>query len=202
MKSVSKRLYLAGTLSLLAFGLVLLFNETTIFLSFAALFLAVSYPFTKRFLAIPQAYLGVTFGFGIPMAFAAVNNSIPLVAWVLLAANVFWVIAYDTQYAMVDREDYLKIGIKSSAIFFGQFDVRAVMACYFLMMSLLIYIGYFMSYKHYYYISLGVASVLIFRQYELIRLRTRVNCFKSFQQNNWIGLTIFVGILMDYWFSV
>ena len=128
--SVKEAYLLAASLALLAFGLVLLFNKTTILLSFVALFLAFTYPFTKRFLAIPQAYLGVAFGFGIPMAFAAVNDYIPPLAWVLLVANVFWAIAYDTEYAMVDRDDDLKIGIKSSAIFFGKYDVIAVMVCY------------------------------------------------------------------------
>ena len=192
---------LAGVLSILAFSLVLTFNNTTILLSFVALFLAISYPFTKRFLAIPQAYLGVAFGFGIPMAFAAVNNTVPFLAWVLLIANVFWAIAYDTQYAMVDREDDLKIGIKSSAIFFGQFDVYAIMACYILMLGLLIYISYMVGYKHYYHAGLAVAVVLIYKQYNLIKLRDKHSCFKAFHQNNWIGLAIFLGILMDYWTS-
>jgi 4-hydroxybenzoate polyprenyltransferase len=137
-------------LCLLAFGLVLLFNKTTILLSIAALFLAATYPFTKRFLAIPQAYLGVAFGFGIPMAFAAVNDYIPPLAWVLLAANVFWAIAYDTEYAMVDRDDDLKIGIKSSAIFFGKYDVIAVMVCYALMLAILVHIGKFMGFGNFY----------------------------------------------------
>ena len=199
--SVKEAYCLAGILSLLAFCLVLLFNKTTIFLSFAALFLAISYPFTKRFLAIPQAYLGVAFGFGIPMAFAAVNNTVPTIAWALLAANVFWAMAYDTQYAMVDKKDDLKIGIKSSAIFFGRFDVYAVTACYFLMLSLLVYVGNYMNYQHYYYASLAVTTVLIFKQYQLIKQRDKTQCFKAFHQNNWIGLVIFLGILMDYWRS-
>ena len=188
---------LAGMLSLLAFSLVLKFNNTTILLSFLALFLAISYPFTKRFLAIPQAYLGVAFGFGIPMAFAAVNNTVPFLAWVLLIANVFWAIAYDTQYAMVDREDDLKIGIKSSAIFFGQFDVYAIMTCYILMLGLLIFTGYMIGFKHYFYVSLAVTVVLIYKQYNLIKMRDKLSCFNAFHQNNWIGLSIFLGILIS-----
>ena len=197
--SLKEAYCLAGVLSILAFSLVLIFNNTTILLSFVALFLAISYPFTKRFLAIPQAYLGLAFGFGIPMAFAAVNNTVPFLAWVLLTANVFWAIAYDTQYAMVDREDDLKIGIKSSAIFFGQFDVYAIMAFYILMLSLLIYIGYMIGYKHYYHASLAVTVMLIYKEYKLIKSRDKHSCFKAFHQNNWIGLAIFLGILMDYW---
>lgn len=197
--SVKEAYLLAAGLCLLAFGLVLLFNKTTILLSFAALFLAATYPFTKRFLAIPQAYLGVAFGFGIPMAFAAVNDYIPPLAWVLLAANVFWAIAYDTEYAMVDRDDDLKIGIKSSAIFFGKYDVIAVMACYAAMLGLLVYVGQFMGYGKYYYIGLGTALVLACRQYVLIKDRNRPDCFKAFLHNNWIGLVIFIGLAIEYY---
>ncbi len=197
--SVKEAYLLAAGLCLLAFGLVLLFNKTTILLSFAALFLAATYPFTKRFLAIPQAYLGVAFGFGIPMAFAAVNDYIPPLAWVLLVANVFWAIAYDTEYAMVDRDDDLKIGIKSSAIFFGKYDVIAVMACYAAMLGLLVYVGQFMGYGKYYYIGLGTALVLACRQYVLIKDRNRPDCFKAFLHNNWIGLVIFIGLAIEYY---
>ncbi len=199
--SVKEAYCLAGVLSVLAFILVLTFNNTTILLSFMALFLAISYPFTKRFLAIPQAYLGVAFGFGIPMAFAAVNNTIPVFAWILLTANVFWAIAYDTQYAMVDRDDDLKIGIKSSAIFFGQFDVRAVMVCYFLMLGLLVYVGSLMGFHFFYYAGLAVALILTYKQFTLIKLRHKADCFKAFTQNNWIGLAIFSGIFLDHLFK-
>ena len=200
--SLKEAYCLAGALSLTAFGLVLLFNKTTVLLSFVALFLAVSYPFTKRFLAIPQAYLGVAFGFGIPMAFAAVNDYIPPLAWVLLLTNVFWAIAYDTEYAMVDRDDDLKIGIKSSAIFFGRFDVTAVMACYAAMLCLLVYIGQFMGYKPYYYIGLLAALVLVCRQYVLIKARNKTSCFNAFLHNNWIGFAVFAGIAANYFLSV
>ncbi len=198
--SVREAYLLAAGLALVAFCLVLLLNQKTILLSFAALFLAATYPFTKRFLAIPQAYLGVAFGFGIPMAFAAVNDYIPPLAWVLLAANIFWAIAYDTQYAMVDRDDDLKIGIKSSAIFFGKYDVLAVMICYAIMLGLLMYIGRFMGYNKLYYIGLIAALLLTFRQYVLIKNRDKANCFKAFLQNNWIGLAIFIGLAAQYYF--
>jgi 4-hydroxybenzoate polyprenyltransferase len=196
--SVKEAWLLAGGLCLLAFALVWQFNKTTILLSFAALFLAATYPFTKRFLAIPQAYLGVAFGFGIPMAFAAVNDYIPPLAWVLLAANVFWAIAYDTEYAMVDRDDDLKIGIKSSAIFFGKYDVIAVMICYAIMLGLLVYVGRFMGFSVPYYIGLGAALMLVLIQYQLIKKRLKTDCFKAFLQNNWIGLVIFLGLVFQY----
>ena len=197
--SVKEAYCLAGLLSLSAFVLVLAFNKTTIILSFLALFLAVTYPFTKRFLAIPQAYLGVAFGFGIPMAFAAVNNTIPVLAWILLTANVFWAIAYDTQYAMVDRDDDLKIGLRSSAILFGRFDVGAIMTSYLIMMGLLVYIGIDKNFQFHYYIGLAFALIIIYKQYLLIKFRHTPNCLKAFHQNNWVGLVVFLGILVEYW---
>ncbi len=196
--SVKEAYLLAAGLAMLAFILVWQLNRTTMLLSFAALFLAFTYPFTKRFLAIPQAYLGVAFGFGIPMAFAAVNDYIPPLAWVLLAANVFWAIAYDTEYAMVDRDDDEKIGIQSSAIFFGQYDVFAVMVCYAIMLGLLLYVGKFMGFGRYYYIGLGATLMLALRQYQLIKKRLKTNCFKAFLHNNWIGLAIFLGLFTQY----
>ena len=199
--SVKEAYLLAAGLSLLAFCLVLLFNKTTILLSFAALFLAASYPFTKRFFAVPQAYLGVAFGFGIPMAFAAVNDYIPPLAWLLLSVNVFWAIAYDTEYAMVDRDDDLKIGIHSSAIFFGKYDVIAVMVSYAAMLGLLLYIGQRMGYGRYYYFGLFAAILLIVWQYKLIQKRFKTHCFKAFLHNNWIGLAIFSGLVIEYYFK-
>ena len=197
--SVKEAYILAAVLSFAAFGLVLFLNRTTIYFSFAALFLAATYPFTKRFLVIPQAYLGVAFGFGIPMAFAAINDYIPPLAWQLLLANVFWAIAYDTEYAMVDRADDLKIGIKSSAIFFGKFDVVAIMLCYIAMLLILIYIGGFMAFGRYYFIGLGVAFCLMLYQYCLIRQRNTAKCFKAFLSNNWIGFAVFVGLVVDHY---
>lgn len=195
--SVKEACYLAGTLSLLAFFLVLYLNKTTIYLSFAALFLALTYPLTKRFLAVPQAYLGLAFGFGIPMAFAAINDYIPPLAWQLLLANVFWAIAYDTEYAMVDREDDLKIGIKSSAIFFGKLDIAAIMLCYLAMMLILIYLGSFMGFGQYYFLCLVAAFCLMINQFMLIRHRVKSQCFKAFNSNSWIGCAIFVGLTID-----
>jgi len=199
--SVKEAYLLAAGLSLLAFCLVLLFNKTTILLSFVALFLAATYPYTKRFLAVPQAYLGVAFGFGIPMAFAAVNDYIPPLACLLLTANVFWAVAYDTQYAMVDRDDDLKIGIKSSAIFFGKYDVIAVMANYAAMLGLLVYIGQLMGYGRYYYAGLITAFLLMLWEYKLIQKRFKADCFKAFLYNNWIGLAIFAGLVVEYYFK-
>ena len=199
--SVKEACLLASSLCLLAFTLVLMLNQKTILLSFAALFLAFTYPFTKRFLAIPQAYLGIAFGFGIPMAFAAVNDTIPPLAWVLLAANVCWAIAYDTEYAMVDRDDDVKIGIKSSAIFFGQYDVTAVMLCYALMLGLLAYIGQLLGFGKFYYAGLAAALILVLWQYQLIIKRVKADYFNAFLANNWIGLVIFMGFIAQYFFA-
>ena len=196
---VKEAYLLTLSLVVMAFALVLLFNKTTILLSFAALFLAFTYPLTKRFLAIPQAYLGVAFGFGIPMAFAAVNDQIPAIAWLLLAANVCWAIAYDTEYAMVDRDDDVKIGIQSSALFFGRHDVLAIMLCYALMFGLLAMIGYQLGFGYYFYAGLLTAMVLVGRQYQLIKNRDKKGCFKAFLENNWIGLAVFVGFAAEYY---
>lgn len=197
--SVKEAYFLAAGLSLLAFGLVLFLNKTTILLSFVALFLAASYPYTKRFLAVPQAYLGIAFGFGIPMAFAAVNDYIAPVAWFLLAANVLWAVAYDTEYAMVDREDDLKIGIKSSAIFFGKYDVLAVMICYAAMLGIFTYVGYALRFGRWYWLGLAVAALLAAWQYRLIKNRDRALCFKAFLHNAWIGAAICAGIAAQYY---
>ena len=196
--SVKEALWLAAGLTLAAFCLVLAFNRLTIGLSFAALALAATYPFTKRFLALPQAYLGVAFGFGIPMAFAAVSNHLPALAWWLLLANIFWAIAYDTEYAMVDRDDDLKIGIKTAAITLGRFDVAAVMLCYAAMLAVLVMIGMRLHFGVYYYLGLGAAGLLMLYHYTLIRERRREACFKAFLHNNWIGGIIFAGIAANY----
>jgi len=196
--SVKEALWLAAILTLAAFCMVLFFNWLTIALSFAALGLAASYPFTKRFLAMPQAYLGVTFGFGIPMAFAAVANELPALTWWLLLANIFWVLAYDTEYAMVDRDDDVKIGIKTAAITLGRFDVAAVMLCYAAMLVVLAAIGGSLGFGILYYLGLGVASSLMVYHYTLIRGRGREGCFKAFLHNNWVGGVIFAGIAADY----
>lgn len=189
---------LAVVLSLVAFGLVNLLNPLTVQLSVLALFLAITYPLTKRFFAMPQAYLGIAFGFGIPMAFAALNNHVPLVAWLLLLANVFWAIAYDTEYAMVDREDDLKIGIRSSAITFGRYDVAAVMTCYAVTLLLLAIVGIMIEMSIYYYAGLFLAAGIAIYHYILIRHRSRENCFKAFLNNNWLGFSVFAGLALHF----
>jgi len=196
--SVKEALILVAFLSLAAFGLVLFLNKLTILLSIAALFLTASYPFTKRYFVIPQAYLGIAFGFGIPMAFAALTGTIRMEAWLMLLANIFWAVAYDTEYAMVDREDDLKIGIHSSAIFFQRFDVLAIMACYWVMLTILTVVGIRLGLKWPYYFGLLVAGGIAGYHYSLIRGRDRNACFKAFLHNNWLGAAIFAGIFLNY----
>jgi 4-hydroxybenzoate polyprenyltransferase len=191
---------LAAALSLVAFALVCALNRYTMALSLVALFLAMTYPLTKRFFALPQAYLGIAFAWGIPMAFAATSNSIPYVAWVLLLANVCWAIAYDTEYAMVDRDDDLKIGLRSSAITFGRFDVLAVMICYALSLLLLACAGQMAHLGYLYYLGLLVAAGVALRHYFLIRQRDKTRCFQAFLHNNWFGLAVFVGLVVHYSF--
>ncbi len=168
-------------------------------LSIPALWLAASYPFTKRFFALPQAYLGIAFGFGIPMAFAAQIGAVPPLAWLLLLANVFWTIAYDTEYAMVDRDDDIRLGIQSSALLFGSRDVAAVLLCYASMLLILLGIGVDQGYGAFYFAGLGAAAGLMIYHYRLIRDRQRDKCFKAFLHNNWVGAAIFAGIASDYW---
>ena len=189
---------LGAVLALLAFGLVLFLNRFAILLSFLGLAVAASYPFTKRFFSLPQAYLGIAFGFGIPMAYAAVQNRLPLECWVLLAANVFWAIAYDTEYAMVDRDDDVKLGIRTSALTLGRFDVAAVMACYGAMVLLLVWIGGERRFGLPYYAGLAAAWAMMGYHYLLIRGRSREGCFKAFRHNNWVGAAIFAGIAFSY----
>lgn len=189
---------LAAGLSLAAFGLVCLLNNKTLYLSVVAMFLAATYPLTKRFFAIPQAYLGIAFGMGIPMAFAAITDNIPTVAWVLLAANIFWAIAYDTEYAMVDREDDLKIGIKSSAITFGKYDVNAVMLCYAMTLGLLATVGHMLALSTIYFVGLAAAATVALYHYRLIKDREKTACFKAFLHNNWFGFAVFLGLLAHY----
>jgi 4-hydroxybenzoate polyprenyltransferase len=192
----AEALILAVVLASMAFALVLTLNRLTIALSFVAAFLAVSYPFTKRFFAIPQAYLGIAFGFGIPMAYAAQLAHVPAVAWVLLLANIFWTIAYDTEYAMVDREDDRKIGIRTAAILFGRFDVAAVMLAHAAFLALLAGIGWRLWLAWPYYLGLAAAAVLIGYQYTLIRGREPARCFQAFLNNNWVGGAVFGGIVL------
>ena len=198
-EATKKEAYLlAAVLSLLAFGLVNLLNLLTVKLSVLALLLAITYPLTKRFFAMPQAYLGIAFGFGIPMAFAAINNDVPAVAWVFLLANVFWAVAYDTEYAMVDRDDDLKIGIKSSAITFGRYDVAAVMLSYLATLLLLAIAGHYLSMGVFYDVGLLLAACVATYHYFMIRVRDREKCFKAFLGNNWFGFFVCAGMLVDY----
>ncbi len=177
--------------------LILPLNRLVWLLSLAAVFLAASYPFTKRFFAVPQAYLGVAFGFGIPMAFAALHAQVPPLAWWLLAANVFWAVAYDTEYAMVDREDDLRIGIKTSAITFGRYDVAAVMLCYGATLALLAWVGRIVGFGAFYYAGLAIAAGIAGYHWTLIRGRERAACFKAFLHNNWFGAAVFLGIVAE-----
>ena len=167
-------------------------------MSIPAVLLAISYPYTKRFLSIPQAYLGVAFGFGIPMAYAAIQGAIPMQAWLLLLANMFWAVAYDTEYAMVDRADDLKIGIKTSAITFGQFDIWAVMLSYSAALALLVLVGWQYHRGGVYFAGIAVAALIAIYHYYLIRRRDPAQCFKAFLHNNWLGAVIFLGLLIDY----
>ena len=186
-------------LSLIALLLTMVFlNALTLQLSIVAALLAASYPFTKRFFAMPQAYLGLAFGFGIPMAFAAVTNQVPAIAWGLLAANLLWTIAYDTEYAMVDRDDDAKIGINTSAILFGRHDVAAVMLCYLLTLALLTVLGKVIGMGWPYWIGLTAAAAIALYHYQLIRHRIRAQCFRAFLHNNWFGAAIFTGIAASY----
>jgi len=191
-------LWVAAALSFCAFVLILPLNRLTMLLSVPAALLAASYPFTKRFFAIPQAYLGVAFGFGIPMAFAAQLGSVPLIAWLMLLANIFWAIAYDTEYAMVDRDDDIRIGIHSSAILFGKYDVAAVMGCYAITLALLGAAGQMTGSGWIYYSGLMIAAGIAIYHYSLIKQRQRESCFKAFRHNNWLGAAVFLGIAADY----
>ncbi|MBY0575068.1 MAG: 4-hydroxybenzoate octaprenyltransferase [Gallionellaceae bacterium] len=191
-------LRLAAALTLAALVLILPLNNLTLLLSVPAAFLAASYPFTKRFFAIPQAYLGIAFGFGIPMAFAAQLDSVPPVAWLMLAANTFWAVAYDTEYAMVDRDDDAHLCIHSSALFFGKHDVLAVMACYGITLVLLAWAGQMAGLGQFYYAGLAVAAGIALYHYTLIKNRSRENCFAAFLHNNWFGAAVFAGVLLDY----
>lgn len=197
--SVKEALTLGAVLALLAFGLVLTTNAVTIAWSFAALAIAIAYPYAKRFVSMPQAVLGVAFSFGIPMAFAAVQSRVPPLAWVLLAGNLFWVLAYDTEYAMVDRDDDLKIGMKTSAITLGTWDVPAVMGFY--AAYLAVWVAAFRAQAAMpglaFYLGIAVAAAQVAWHWTLIRARTRDGCFKAFRLNHWVGFSVFAGIALD-----
>lgn len=182
--------------ALLSFCLVLFLNRFAIALSFVALAIAWSYPFAKRVFALPQAYLGIAFGFGIPMAFAAIQGRLPWECWALLAANIFYALGYDTVYAMVDREDDRKLGIRTSALAFGRWDVAAVIGCYGMTLAILAAIGWKLNYRWPFYAGLWVSALLVFHQWHLIRSRRREDCFRAFRYSHWIGAAVFAGIVV------
>lgn len=195
--SPREALALAAGLTLCAGLLILPIWRDIWPLALVAVFLAGSYPFTKRFFAIPQAYLGIAFGFGIPMAFAAATGRVPPGAWALLVANVFWAVAYDTEYAMVDREDDLKIGIRTAAITFGAFDVAAVMICYAMSLLILGVVGAQLGFGWLYQSGLAAAALIAVYHFFLIRDRDRLRCFRAFRHNTWFGAAIFVGLVAE-----
>ena len=188
-------LVIAAVLAATAFGLVLHLNRYALVLSFVALAIAATYPLAKRVFALPQAYLGIAFGFGIPMAYAAVQDRLPPEAWLLLSANIFYAFAYDTEYAMVDRDDDARIGIRTSALTLGHWDVAAVMGSYALMLVLLAFVGVARGLAWPYYAGLGAAAIMMVYHWRLIRDRSREGCFRAFRHNNWVGGAIFSGIV-------
>ena len=191
-------LIVAAVLAATAFLLVLFLNRFAILLSIAALAISCAYPFAKRFVPLPQLGLSVAFSFGIPIAFAAIRNDLPWECWALFAANACYAFAYDTEYAMVDRDDDLKIGIRSSAITLGRHDVAAVMASYATMIAILAALGIALSLGWPYYAGLAAAAGLMFHQHALIRARSRDDCFRAFRHSNWIGAAVFAGIALAY----
>lgn len=199
--SVREALIVGACLALLAFVLVLSTNRMTIGMSFAALAITLAYPYAKRYVSMPQAVLGVAFSFGIPMAFAAVLGDVPVLAWFLLLGNLFWVLAYDTEYAMVDRDDDVKIGIRTSAITLGAWDVPAVMLCYLLFVA--IWVWMLRPYVPHAWLYAGavVALAQALWHFTLIRSRSREGCFKAFRHNHWLGFAVFAGIAAGYLFQ-
>ena len=191
-------LAVGASLALLAFLLVLATNRTTILMSIPALAITIVYPFFKRFFALPQAFLGIAFSFGIPMAYAAVLDQVPSIAWWLLVLNLFWVIAYDTEYAMVDRDDDLKLGLRTSAIAFGRFDVAAVVLCYAVYLTGMLAVGARLRMGPLYYAGLVAALGCAVFHWRLIKGRNRALCFRAFLHNHWLGLAVLAGIALDY----
>ena len=196
--SPREALMLFAVLCLLAFLLVLQLNGLTIALSFIALFLAASYPFTKRITQLPQAYLGIAFGWAVPMAFAALTGTVPLIAWGLFLATVLWALAYDTMYAMVDRDDDLKIGVKSTAILFGRYDRWIIAGIQVAMLLILAWVGRSAGLGGWYYLGLFAAACFAVYQQYLIAGREKAKCFQAFLNNHWFGAVIFLGLLLDY----
>jgi 4-hydroxybenzoate polyprenyltransferase len=185
-------------LALICFALIWPLNLLTKQLSVFAILVAATYPYTKRFFPLPQAYLGVAYGFGVPMAFAAVQNQVPAIAWYLLIANIFWALAYDTEYAMVDRDDDIKIGIRTSALTFGKYDVAAIMLCYAISFLITLMVGWQIGLRTYFAAGLIVASGIALYHYQLIKDRDRMACFAAFRHNNWVGAAVFAGVALDY----
>ena len=196
--SVIDALLFGAVLALLAFALVLTTNAVAIAWSFAALAIALAYPYAKRLVSMPQAVLGVAFSFGIPMAFAAVQSQVPLLAWMLLAGNLFWVLAYDTEYAMVDRDDDLRIGMKTSAITLGRADVAVVMACYGLYLAVWARVLLQRLPPVIVLLAIALAAAQAAWHFTLIRGRSREGCFKAFRLNHWLGFTVFAGVVAGY----
>ena len=205
---VAEALAVGGALAVVAFALVLTTNPPTIALSFAALAIAIAYPYAKRLVAMPQAVLGVAFSFGIPMAFAAVQGgrdatlaalgaAVPAHAWALLLGNLCWVLAYDTEYAMVDRDDDLKIGIQTSAITLGRWDVAAVMGFYAAYLLSWAVIGRALGLGAVFMAGIAVAAAQAVWHYTLIRQRSREGCFRAFRENHWLGFAVFAGVALD-----
>ena len=194
--SVRQALVFGAVLAALAFGLVLTTNASAIAWSFAALLVALVYPYAKRYVSMPQAVLGVAFSFGIPMAYAAVKAAIPMEAWVLLVGNLFWVLAYDTEYAMVDRDDDLRIGMKTSAITLGRFDVVAVLAFYGIHLAIWSAVMHNRISLPLYLTTMAVALAQVIWHGALIRDRSREGCFKAFRLNHWLGFTLFVAVVL------
>jgi len=193
-------LIIFAVLSLIAFALVLLMNIYTILLSFVGAFLAASYPFMKRYTQLPQAYLGIAFGWAVPMSFAAQTDSIPLVAWTMYLAVMLWALVYDTMYAMVDKDDDLKIGVKSTAILFGDYDRHIMAVLQLIILGLLIIVGQLAHLNWPYYAGVVVAGGLSVYQQKLIFHRQKADCFKAFLNSNWFGIAIFLGLLLNYYF--
>ncbi|MDY6942609.1 MAG: 4-hydroxybenzoate octaprenyltransferase [Pseudomonadota bacterium] len=199
--TAQEALALFGLLGVIAFGLVLMLNRFTILLSFGALFLAASYPFMKRFTHLPQAYLGLAFGWAVPMAFAAQTNQVPPLAWLVFIATVLWSTIYDTMYGMVDRDDDIQVGVKSMAILFGELDRHIIGMLQLTMMFALVLIGRRADLGVWYGMGLVAAAGLFVYQQWLIRHREKAACFRAFLNNNWFGAVIFAAIALDYWLS-
>ena len=196
--SVKEALAVGAVLALVAFGLVLTTNAATIAWSFPALAVTLIYPYAKRVVSMPQAVLGVAFSFGIPMAYAAVQGRVPLEAWGLMLGNLFWVLAYDTEYAMVDRDDDLRIGMKTSAITLGRWDVPAVMGFYAVYLVVWLWVAAARAPSPILYVAFAAAAAQAAWHYTLIRDRTREGCFVAFSQNHWLGATVFAGIALTF----